>query len=313
MVFVAVGAVAAIAAVVAVVATLARFGRNESGRPPEHEARANDEVSLPTDTSTTTRDSKTAEAPVTTPVSSAVPAARGTLGGTVRRGILARLDDPITISFPYQTPLGVVVRDIKNSTNKGGNAPGIPIYVDPPGLRELGKSLTSTVKIDVKKAPLKNALKQILDQLGLAYVVKDEVLFISSPKAVDREQKETSGVLAIDTSPKTKEAVAELSKTILMPFPNETPLNDLLKYINQGAKSKIYVDPAGLTDAGKTLQSTFSIDLEGVPLQTTLRLLLKQLDLTYVVTKGFLLITSPARAVRLSEEGRQSEGKGKPN
>jgi hypothetical protein len=47
-----------------------------------------------------------------------------------------------------------------------------------------------------------------------------------------------------------------------------------------------------MQEADKTLTSPVSINLEGVPLKTTLRLLLKQLGLTYTVKDGFLMITS---------------------
>ena len=40
------------------------------------------------------------------------------------------------------------------------------------------------------------------------------------------------------------------------------------------------------------MTSPVSLDLEGVPLKTTLRLMLKQLGLTYTVKDGFLMITS---------------------
>ncbi len=54
----------------------------------------------------------------------------------------------------------------------------------------------------------------------------------------------------------------------------------------------IYVDPQGLQDADKTMASTVAINLEGMPLRTTLRLLLRQLNLTYTVKDGLLTITS---------------------
>ncbi len=54
----------------------------------------------------------------------------------------------------------------------------------------------------------------------------------------------------------------------------------------------IYVDPIGLQEAERSLNSTVQIDLEGVPLKTTLRLMLKQLGLAYTVKDGFLMITS---------------------
>ncbi len=309
LVFLGIGAAAVIAVIVAM---LARSGRNEAGPQNQRKTTAQDSASLLTKTSPTTLETKPVEDSVTTkPLPAAVPRAGGTQAGTRPSSILARLDEPISVSFPYETPLSVVVRQIKNATNKGGN-PGIPIYLDPRGLKEAGKSLTSTVKIDAKAMPLKRSLQQILDQLRLAYVVKDEVLFISSPLGVDREKKDATGVPTVDSSPKTKDAVAELAKPISMAFPNETPLRDLLKYVNQATRSKVYIDPEGMSEAKKTMESTFSIDLEGVPLKTTLRLLLRQLDMTYVVTNGFLLVTSPARASELLQKGRQNDPGARP-
>ncbi len=40
------------------------------------------------------------------------------------------------------------------------------------------------------------------------------------------------------------------------------------------------------------MASTLSIKLEGVPLRTTLHLVLKQLNLTYIVENGLLIIVS---------------------
>ena len=64
----------------------------------------------------------------------------------------------------------------------------------------------------------------------------------------------------------------------------------------RGADGKgipIYVDPIGLLEADKTMTSTLgNMDVDGVPLRTSLRLCLKQLDLTYSVKDGLLFITS---------------------
>jgi RNA polymerase sigma factor (sigma-70 family) len=96
----------------------------------------------------------------------------------------------------------------------------------------------------------------------------------------------------------TQEILEKLEGKVALSFPNETPLEDVLKYIRTatadpgGQGIPVYVDPIGLQEAGKTLASTVSIDLEGVPLRTGLRLILKQLDLAYVVNDGLLTITS---------------------
>jgi hypothetical protein len=83
-----------------------------------------------------------------------------------------------------------------------------------------------------------------------------------------------------------------------MAFDQETPLEDVLKYIKSATSTAtdngipIYVDPVGLQEADRTMTSPVRLDLEGVPLKMSLRLLLKQLGLTYTVKDGLLMITS---------------------
>ncbi len=113
-----------------------------------------------------------------------------------------------------------------------------------------------------------------------------------------RIAKYGKAVDVFDRDAKTKQIQAKLDTPIAMSFPNETPLEDVLKYIKTATQDAndtgipIYVDPLGMQEADKTLTSPVSIDLEGVPLKTTLRLLLKQIGLTYTVKDGFLMITS---------------------
>jgi RNA polymerase sigma factor (sigma-70 family) len=102
--------------------------------------------------------------------------------------------------------------------------------------------------------------------------------------------------------PRSRRIHQKLEEPIAMPFRNETPLDDVLKYIKQATTSSdypgipIYVEPLGLQDAERSLNSTINIDLEGIPLRRTLQLSLAQLGLVYFVDDGILVITSPERA-----------------
>ena len=102
----------------------------------------------------------------------------------------------------------------------------------------------------------------------------------------------------IPREPASTAVLKKLETPISMSFPNETPLEDVLKYIKSATQGPadtglpIYVDPIGLNEAEKTMTSPVTLDLEGVPLRITLRLLLKQLGLTYDVKEGLLTITS---------------------
>jgi hypothetical protein len=102
-----------------------------------------------------------------------------------------------------------------------------------------------------------------------------------------------------DRDDKTKKIIEKLDEPISMSFNEETPLEEVLKYVKTATTTAtysgipIYVDPIGLNEADKTMSSTVrNLDLEGVPLKVTLKLLLKQLDLTYTIKDGFLMITS---------------------
>lgn len=87
-----------------------------------------------------------------------------------------------------------------------------------------------------------------------------------------------------------------LDRPLPMRFPEETPLEDVLKYVKEktrdphGSEIPIYVEPYALDEAFKTMSSPIAIDLEAVPLATSLRLALRQLGLGYSIIDGVLLI-----------------------
>jgi RNA polymerase sigma factor (sigma-70 family) len=102
------------------------------------------------------------------------------------RMILAKLDEPIPMSFPADTPLDDVLKYIKQATTTS-NHPGIPIYVDPTGLQEAERSLNSTVVMDLEGVPLRRTLQLLLTQLGLAYYVEDGILIITSEDSASQK------------------------------------------------------------------------------------------------------------------------------
>ncbi|MFO0892188.1 MAG: hypothetical protein U0790_24000 [Isosphaeraceae bacterium] len=104
--------------------------------------------------------------------------------------ILKKLEEPVSLRFPNETPLEDVLKLIKKSGVKGEDGRSIPIYVDPTGLAEAEKTMTSPVVIDLDDVPLKFSLRLVLKQLGLAYCIRDGVLIISSVEGIQQELKE---------------------------------------------------------------------------------------------------------------------------
>jgi hypothetical protein len=172
------------------------------------------------------------------------------------KAILAKLEEPVAVVFPKKVTLDEVLQHIQRATKNGPNDPGIPIYIDPLGLQRAARSLNTTVTINEKSLPLKDSLARVLTSLGMAYIVKDDVLIISDPRGIERERNEV-GVRGCDASPATKALLARLE------------------------------------EVERSLNSTIGLmDLEGVPLKTTLRLMLDQLGLACVVKDGRLVIHS---------------------
>jgi hypothetical protein len=94
--------------------------------------------------------------------------------------ILKLLDEPVPMHFPTSMTLEELLKHVKDVTSRL-DGKGIPIYVDPIGLQEAEKSMTSTVgvRIDRDDIALKNSLHLCLRQLQLAYCVKDGFLQIT--------------------------------------------------------------------------------------------------------------------------------------
>ena len=92
-----------------------------------------------------------------------------------------KLQEKVAFSFPNETPLQDVLKYVRQSTVEKDDFPsGIPIYVDPQGLRGEDKNASSPVMIDLEGVPLATSLTLALNQLGLVYRIhEDGILFIT--------------------------------------------------------------------------------------------------------------------------------------
>jgi RNA polymerase sigma factor (sigma-70 family) len=137
----------------------------------------------------------------------------------------------------------------------------------------------------------------------------------SSAKAANRQIRPqiaalAAGLAAREGDSQSKVILKKLEEPISMSFADSTPFEDVLKYVRQATTTQtyagipIFVDPKGLEEATTTMASPVSMDLEGVPLKTTLRLVLKQIGLAYCVRDGVLIISS---VQGINEELREAQ------
>ena len=81
---------------------------------------------------------------------------------------------------------------------------------------------------------------------------------------------------------------------IPMYFPTKTPMENVIAYIQQRTNDNIpiYVEPVSLAKLAKLNDTAVLMELDGVPLRKTLRLVLKQNQMDYSIRDGILYIGS---------------------
>ncbi|MBI3838262.1 MAG: hypothetical protein HY288_10065 [Planctomycetia bacterium] len=81
----------------------------------------------------------------------------------------------------------------------------------------------------------------------------------------------------------------------------KTPLQDVVDYLKELHRIEIQFDSKALGDAGVASDTLVTRQLKGISLDSALKLLLHDLDLTTVVTNGVLLVTTPEAASHMIE------------
>lgn len=84
------------------------------------------------------------------------------------KAILQALDTPISVNFK-DSPLETVLEYLRTIT-------GQPIAVDPAALQAAGVTYETLVSLRLKDVSLRFVLRKLLGELGLAYIVKNEVI-----------------------------------------------------------------------------------------------------------------------------------------
>jgi hypothetical protein len=100
-----------------------------------------------------------------------------------------------------------------------------------------------------------------------------------------------------------------LAQPVPVSFPKELTLEELLKHLKRATSTPTYagipicVDPLGLQEAEKTMASTVKLAPGRLPLNTTLRISLAELDLAYEVRDGWLVVTSSEAEIQRTFSG----------
>lgn len=96
-------------------------------------------------------------------------------------------------------------------------------------------------------------------------------------------------------NPTERKILSELKKPTELDFV-DTPLSEVVNYLKDRHQIEIQLDQRALQDVGVDTNTPITKSLRGISLRSALRLLLRELDLTYVIKDEVLLITTPEQA-----------------
>jgi hypothetical protein len=222
------------------------------------------------------------------------------------------LHETMVKPYPEKTPLRNVVQSLQRQIQgKDGQPAPFQFYLDPTTLQEMEIRAEATVSapfLGDDEVSLHTYLSLLLREFGLVHRVHDSLVIIDTPCDDCGEEPKV-------TAPEAWTWLL-LQQEVPISFPDETPLRDILKAVyratagkNKGGRSLlIHVDPVGLQEAEKSLDSAASIDLKHVPLCTTLGLLLKQLGLGFAVRDdGMLVISNDSMDLAPMDEAKVAE------
>lgn len=286
----------------------------------------------------------------------------------------AKLQKPVKMAFPAETPLHDVLTYIQRATQEKGDK-GIQIHEERVGFMEDAVPSGEIDGIQLEGVPLATALSSVLKPLGMMYYVHEDGLVVIAQESMNRPVEPESQILkgldslrkevaalheemlrgraqpparptqdpahmtspvgkttskpdahrerndprpdgaersansvkmarlAVPLSGKAAETWMRLRQPLAMAFETETPPVDVISYIKTKTKSEssgeiqFYFDRIGIQRAEKIITSPVVLSVEGIPLATSLKLMLKPIGLAfYVHHDGMVVITAEGDA-----------------
>lgn len=201
---------------------------------------------------------------------------------------------------PFHTPMAEATRSALGEPYEGprsfplnelAQAAGVPVRLDPRGLRVAEATADQVVQIPEGDLTLRAALALGLAPLDLEVRVQPYGLLVKpNYVSLTRAGKFTDRWLNVPDQP--ARALAEkLAQPVQLDL-RGVPLTDLTGELARQIQAVVRIDRQALEEIGLTDEPPVRIELSGVPAREALRVVLEQLDLTYVNRGYFLEITT---------------------
>jgi hypothetical protein len=206
-------------------------------------------------------------------------------------------------------PIEFVETPLKDVIEYLQDAERIDIRIDKDALHAAKVDENVAITSNMRGVSLQSGLRLMLRQVGLTYVVRNKILWITTPE----EAAASGGAITVETSPINNWKIAEALKGPTAPIEFvETPLRDVFEYLKDVHHIEIQRDPK-VFEGTKPLrdpETPVTLMLRNVSLQSSLRIILRDLDLDYAICNEVILITTPDEARKLNPNPRDLKSPG---
>jgi len=162
--------------------------------------------------------------------------------------------------------------------------------------RMLGYNADMTAVLDMRRKGFVDATFQI--ELSHVPTADEPPIIYPDPEVwqlLTERRKKYKAVDVKENKPSEQKIYAALDEPTEIDFA-EQPLSDVVEYLKQRHGIEIQLDDKALADAGAATDTPITRSIKGITLRSALKLLLSDLDLTYVIRNEVLMITSKTEA-----------------
>ncbi|MGB7345911.1 MAG: hypothetical protein WBD20_16965 [Pirellulaceae bacterium] len=166
-----------------------------------------------------------------------------------------------------------------------------PVFVDPHAIAIAELDNETVIQIPAGEWPLRSTLRRMLQPHGLRVTVEDEGLVVTADfTQLARRGIATDYWVSADPDGNVKIAAA-MDKKLAIDF-DDTPLDEAIAKLSDETGIDMVVDRRALEEIGLTPDTPVTCSLKSVSLRSALRLMLRELDLTYHIRDEVLEITT---------------------
>lgn len=168
---------------------------------------------------------------------------------------------------------------------------GAGVFIDLRGLQAASVDPATRIQATVPPMPLRAALRRMLRPLALKVAVEDEGLVITADYAELARRGIATDRWSAGASDREAAIAEMLDQMVSFSFVEE-PLHTAVRQISEAHDIPIVVDARALEEIGLSFEEPVSLTLQNVSLRSFLRLMLRSLDLTYLIKDEVMQITT---------------------